>query len=278
MPETNGQCQMGQLLVRAPEGSGRVDYGSIPTPCQRSAGACESRIPGTFGAWAAPPDPRGSLGSPGARFRRPWSVAVRGVPDLFKHLFGKIGVRSLQRSAETERWMHPPVPIPPPGYTSRALGETAAGTTQATRWDFKKRARAGRGQCRFLPALAATAVGAGGTCPCLQFQFQSFGGVRVRFSPLGGAVKTTGEPLDQRPGNTCPCNGLTRDGQVNASPWMATVHAEREVRRAHVDASNGRSVAACCSALPRACSLRTLDPARVSQMAIGFPKCRLSPC
>eukprot|EP00661_Eupelagonemidae_sp_cell13_P014076 gene14076-biopygen9614 len=44
------------------------------------------------GAWPAPPDPRGSPGSPGARFRRRWSVAVHGVSDMFQHLFGKIGL------------------------------------------------------------------------------------------------------------------------------------------------------------------------------------------
>eukprot|EP00661_Eupelagonemidae_sp_cell13_P023408 gene23408-biopygen14869 len=37
--------------------------------------------PWNHGAWPAPPDPLGSSESPGARLRRRWSVAARGVPD-----------------------------------------------------------------------------------------------------------------------------------------------------------------------------------------------------
>eukprot|EP00661_Eupelagonemidae_sp_cell13_P017237 gene17237-biopygen5321 len=45
-------------------------------------------------------------GSPGARFRRRWSVAVRGVPDPFQHLFGKTGLRTFQRGAGTDPARH----------------------------------------------------------------------------------------------------------------------------------------------------------------------------
>eukprot|EP00661_Eupelagonemidae_sp_cell13_P008140 gene8140-biopygen21125 len=54
-----------------------------------------------YAAWAAPPGPKGSPGSFGARSRWRWSAGVRGVPDLLQHLFGKIGLRSLQRGAGT---------------------------------------------------------------------------------------------------------------------------------------------------------------------------------
>eukprot|EP00661_Eupelagonemidae_sp_cell13_P022385 gene22385-biopygen20734 len=66
----------------------------ILTPTGRRKRNSAPGYSGDLGAWTAPPDPRGSPGSPGAQFRRRWSVAVRGVPDLFQHIFGKIGVRS----------------------------------------------------------------------------------------------------------------------------------------------------------------------------------------
>eukprot|EP00661_Eupelagonemidae_sp_cell13_P007308 gene7308-biopygen9 len=43
--------------------------------------------------------PKGSPGSPGARFRWRWPVGGRGGLAMVQHLFGKIGIRSFQRGA-----------------------------------------------------------------------------------------------------------------------------------------------------------------------------------
>eukprot|EP00661_Eupelagonemidae_sp_cell13_P009119 gene9119-biopygen19694 len=58
-----------------------------------------------LGPWPPPPGPPGS---PGALFRRGWSVRARGVPGLFQHLFGEIGIRYLQRGAGTGPALHDP--------------------------------------------------------------------------------------------------------------------------------------------------------------------------
>eukprot|EP00661_Eupelagonemidae_sp_cell13_P018260 gene18260-biopygen23408 len=85
-----------------PDGRGRVrDAPAAILPLSAA-------IPGTFGAWPPPPGPPGSPASPGAQFCGRWLVMDRGVPDLFQHLFGDIGIRSLPRGAGTGPARHEP--------------------------------------------------------------------------------------------------------------------------------------------------------------------------